>query len=109
MATTKPAPQQDEDGRSFHVRYRPPTLEKIIGHETAVTRLRGMLERPPAAILITGPTAAGKTTLARAFAAEINGRPTSQQQDYKEINAASTRGIDDMRELEKLSKFRPMN
>lgn len=109
MATTKPAPSQDEDQRSFHVRYRPPTLDRIIGHETAVTRLRGMLERPPAALLITGPTSAGKTTLARAFAAEINGRPTSQQQDYKEINAASTRGIDDMRELEKLSKFRPMN
>jgi DNA polymerase III gamma/tau subunit len=108
MATTKPTPQQDDD-RSFHVKYRPDSLSKIIGHETAVTRLRGMLERPPAALLIVGPTSAGKTTLARAFAAEVNGRPVSSQQDYKEINAASTRGIDDMRELEKLSKFKPMN
>ena len=109
MATTKPTPSQDDDLRSFHRKYRPATLDKIIGHETAVTRMRGMLERPPAALLITGPTSAGKTTLARAFASEINGRPVEQQQDYKELNAGTTRGIDDMRELEKLSKFQPMN
>jgi len=109
MATTKPTPQQDDDQRSFHRKYRPNSLERILGHETAVHRLRGMLERPPGALLITGPTSAGKTTLARAFAAEVNGRPVEQQQDYRELNGGTTRGIDDMRELEKLSKFQPMN
>ena len=96
---------------SFANRWRPGTLARIIGHETAVTRLRGMIAsgKLPSAILITGPTAAGKTTLARAFATEVNGRPVAQQTDYKEINAGTTRGIDDMRELEKISKFRPQS
>jgi len=63
----------------------------------------------PSALLITGPTSAGKTTLARAFATEVNGKNIEQQQDYKELNAADQRGIDDMRELIRISKFRPMN
>lgn len=109
MATKQTQPTADEDQRSFHRKYRPASLEKLIGHETAVTRLRGMLERPPAALLITGPSSAGKTTLARAFAAELNGKPVEQQQDYKELNAADQRGIDDMRELIKISRFKPMN
>jgi DNA polymerase III gamma/tau subunit len=109
MATTKTQPTVDEDQRSFHRKYRPSTLDRLIGHETAVTRLRGMLERPPAALLITGPSSAGKTTLARAFAAEINGKPIEAQQDYKELNGADQRGIDDMRSLIGVSKFRPMN
>jgi DNA polymerase III delta prime subunit len=95
---------------SFHSKYRPPTLDKIIGHKQAVTRLKGMIEsgNVPGAFLITGPSSAGKTTLARAFAVALNGVPIEEQQtDYKEINAAETRTIDDMRELIKLSKFSP--
>ena len=103
---TKQTPSSVEDQRSFHRKWRPTTLEKLIGHETAITRLRGMLERPPAALLITGPSSAGKTTLARAFAAAVNGKPVEQQMGYKEINAADQRGIDDMRELIKISRFR---
>jgi DNA polymerase III delta prime subunit len=109
MTTKQTQPTVDEDQRSFHRKYRPTTLDKLIGHETAVTRMRGMLERPPAALLITGPSSAGKTTLARAFASEINGKPTEAQQDYKELNGADQRGIDDMRALIGVSKFRPMN
>jgi DNA polymerase III gamma/tau subunit len=105
MATTKTQPTVDEDLRSFHRKYRPTTLGKIIGHETAVTRMTGMLERPPAALLITGPSSVGKTTLARAFAAEINGKSVEQQQGYKELNGADQRGIDDMRELIRISKY----
>jgi DNA polymerase III gamma/tau subunit len=99
-----------QDNMSFHRRYRPRTLDKIIGHEAAVTRLRGMVSgKLPSALLITGPTSTGKTTLARAFATEVNGKNVEQQQDYKELNAADQRGIDDMRELIKIARFRPMN
>lgn len=96
---------------AFHTKYRPGTLEKIIGHTQAVTRLQGIIKtgKIPSALLITGPSSAGKTTLARAFAAAINGKPVSAQQDFKELNAADQRGIDDVRELIKISKFKPVN
>jgi DNA polymerase III delta prime subunit len=91
---------------TFHTNYRPTTLDQLIGHENAVTRLKGMVKtgKIPGALLITGPSSVGKTTLARALAAEING---SLDTDYKELNAADNRTIEDMRELIKLSKFRP--
>lgn len=107
MSDTPSTPTQDENG--LHRKYRPGKLARIIGHEHAVTRFRGMLKKLPSAILISGPTSAGKTTLARAFASEINGKPAKQQQDYKELNAADQRSIDDMRELIRISKYRPMN
>jgi len=94
----------------FHTKYRPQTLDKIIGHTVAVTRLRGMFSKGsiPNAFLITGPSAVGKTTLARAIAAEVNGRPVDQQtSDYREINLGSERSIEDMRELIRLAKFKP--
>jgi len=94
----------------FHSKYRPATLDTLLGHEEAVTRLKGMASsgKIPGAILFTGPSSVGKTTLARAFAAAVNGKPVEQQQsDYKEINAGETRSIDDMRDLIQLSKFRP--
>ena len=73
----------------FHSKYRPETLDRIIGHSAAVTRLKGMVASGniPGAILFTGPSSVGKTTLARAFAAAVNGKPIEeQQQDFKEVN-----------------------
>lgn len=94
----------------LHTKYRPQSLDRVIGHETAVTRIKGMFaqDRVPNAFLITGPSAVGKTTIARCIAAEINGKPVIEQQtDYKEINLGSERSIEDMRDLIKLSKFQP--
>lgn len=84
----------------------------MIGHEQAVTRIRGMIETNsvPTAILITGPTSVGKTTIARALAGTINGRPIDEQirsSTYKELDGGVDRKIDDMRELIKLSRFKP--
>jgi DNA polymerase III gamma/tau subunit len=91
---------------TFHTKYRPTNLSELIGHEVQVTRLKGMIKtgKIPGALLFTGPSSVGKTTLARALASEINGGLTA---DYKELNAADSRTIDDMRELIKLSKFKP--
>lgn len=111
MATKKPAVQTpDPEENSLHRKYRPKTLERVIGQEAAVTRLRGLIKtgKVPNAIAFFGPPSAGKTTLARCLAAAVNEKPIEDQQDYKELNAATQRSIDDVRELERLSKFRPM-
>lgn len=113
MATKKPAaaaPTPDPDENALHRKYRPPTLDRVIGQDAAVTRLRGMVktDKIPNAIAFFGPFSAGKTTLARCLAAAVNERPVSDQQDYKELNAATQRSIEDVRDLERLSKFRPM-
>lgn len=95
----------------LHTQYRPKTLDKLIGHTEAVTRMKGIIKsgKVPSAILLTGPTSVGKTTLARAFACDLSGRGEIflNSPDYREINFSDTRGIDDIRELIKLTRFKP--
>lgn len=96
---------------AFHLKYRPRTLARLIGHESAVTRLRGLIAsgKVPNALGFFGPTSAGKTTMARAFAAELNGVASvdALKGDYMEVNAADQKTIDDVRNLIKISRFRP--
>jgi DNA polymerase III delta prime subunit len=101
---------------AFHTEYRPTNLDTVIGHESAVTRLKGIVasveagKKSPSALAFFGPTSAGKTTLARAFAAGINGlKNIGESRDYQEINAASERSIDDVRQMIQQSKFRPQH
>lgn len=110
MARTEEPKEQKSS--LFHTRYRPQTFDKMIGHEQAVTRIRGIIKSGnwPSAMLITGSPSAGKTTLARCMASEINGKPIEEQVRlglYKELNAADQRSIDDMRDLIQLSRHRP--
>lgn len=99
--------QQEENG--YDSKYRPTYLDDVIGHEQAVTRLKGVIESKqwPKALLFTGPTSVGKTTLARAFASTVLGKSAYGHPDFIELNAADSRSIDDMRELIALSKLRP--
>ena len=57
---------------SFHQKYRPATLDKIIGHSKAVDAMKGWIASGeyPSAILFVGPTSVGKTTLARLLCAD---------------------------------------
>jgi DNA polymerase III gamma/tau subunit len=95
------------------LKYRPKNLEEVIGHENAVKALSSIVKsgKHPNAMMFTGPSSVGKTTLARAFAASFCGleRIQGTAKDFYEVNAADTRTIDDMRQLISLAKMRPMS
>lgn len=98
---------------SLHRKYRPNTLEELLGHEGVVTRLKGIAESGnlPNAIMFLGPPSAGKTTMARALAAAVNGVDDVSKlgSDYLEINCSDKRGIDDVRDIVEKSKYKPRN
>lgn len=95
---------------TLHKKYRPPVLDKIIGHDAAVTSLRGTIKsgKIPSAILFHGPSSAGKTTLARAYACAVNGveHPDKLGTSYIEINCTDKRTIDDVRSIIQHSRFK---
>jgi DNA polymerase-3 subunit gamma/tau len=96
---------------SFALKYRPLTLDDMVGQDAAVKQVRGLFTKDvfPQSFLITGPTGSGKTTLARIIARMANDIPPDVTKliDTKEIDGAESRGIDDVRSLIKVSKFAP--
>lgn len=78
-------------------KYRPQTFADVRDQEHITTVLEGAIKKGtiPHAILFTGGRGTGKTTLARIFAREIG----TSDLDLYEMDAASNRGIDDIREL----------
>lgn len=97
---------------ALHLKYRPRHLNEVIGHEEAVKVLQDMVDqsKPPSALLLLGGTSVGKTTLARCFAADFNGIESGldgSNGDYLEVNASDKRGVDDVRELARLSRLAP--
>ena len=57
---------------SLTERYRPRTLDAVVGQESVVWRIRAFLAAPySTAFLFEGPTGVGKTTVAMAVAAEL--------------------------------------
>jgi DNA polymerase III gamma/tau subunit len=59
-------------------------------------------------MLFIGPTSAGKTTLARCFAAEVNETDNiDSHPDYMELNAGASGKIDDIRGLIDVSRLMP--
>jgi DNA polymerase-3 subunit gamma/tau len=91
-------------GQALYRKYRPKKLSEIVGEEHITTTLSNALKSNQIshAYLFTGPRGVGKTSVARILAHEINGFDYSDDNNYLdiiEIDAASNRRIDEIRQL----------
>ena len=91
----------------LHIKHRPDTWEKLVGNGTTIAALKSALEREdarPKAILLTGPSGCGKTTIARIIGSVVECSPL----DLKEYNAAQSRGIDTVRDIQVEMMYPPL-
>lgn len=88
-------------------KHRPRRLCDVVGQPRAVAQLEEMLKRNrvPRALLFCGGSGVGKTTLARILARKLG----CGRQDFQEINAASERGIDVIRDIEHRMGLAPIS
>lgn len=91
-------------GKALYRKYRSKSLADVVGQEHITTTLEHALKSGNIAhaYLFTGPRGVGKTSIARILAHEINQLPytdESQHLDIIEIDAASNRRIDEIRDL----------
>src|SRR3990167_4953562 len=113
---------------TLYRKYRPKTFAELESQEHVIRTLQGALSSGAVghAYLFCGPRGTGKTTMARLLAKGVNctGRKEGDPEpclkcdscleivkgnaiDLVEIDAASNRGIEDMRELKEGVRFAP--
>ena len=111
---------------SLFLKYRPQTFSDLVGQEAVRRTLQNALksERPSHAYLFTGSRGTGKTSTARIFAKGLNcenlqdgdpcgtcrfctGTADGSLIDVIVIDAASNRGIDEIRDLREKINFAP--
>lgn len=92
---------------ALYRKYRPVTFSDVVGQEQLVTLLTSSIKQKTFthAYLFCGGRGTGKTTVARIFAKDIGCNP----EDIIEIDAASNRGIDEIRELREAVRTAPFS
>ena len=83
-------------GEIWIEKYRPDTLDEVVGHEAITGRLKRYVAREDLShLLFAGPAGTGKTASAVAIAKELYG--DSWNEHFLELNASDQRGIDVVR------------
>lgn len=92
---------------TLYRKYRPQSFAEVVGQDHIVDVLSATLESKKLAhaYLFAGPRGTGKTSIARIFASMLE----CSENDVYEIDAASNRGIDDVRELRESVRTLPFN
>src|SRR5438067_3546463 len=112
---------------ALYRKYRPQDFDEVVGQEAVVRTLRNAIEHGHIrqAYLFAGPRGTGKTSLARILAKALNCKqgptPTPDKTchacraiavgtslDVVEMDAASQRGIDDIREIRERVVLQPV-
>jgi DNA polymerase-3 subunit gamma/tau len=99
-------------GKALYRKYRSRSLSELVGQEHITGTLDRAIKagRVSHAYLFTGPRGVGKTSVARILAHEINNIPYADTPnlDIIEIDAASNRRIDDIRDLREKVHIAPV-
>lgn len=112
----------------FARKFRPQTFEEVVGQGPVTLTLKNALQqgRIPQSFLFAGPRGVGKTSTARILAKVLNcAKPSGPEPcgtclscteitqgnslDVLEIDGASNRGIDEIRNLRETVKFKPVS